>query len=225
MYLFFFTRLRFIWPLAALLSWNSNPNLLLLYCFIVGTYILTTALIPALKKVEDPRVVGGVGLFHVLWFCWWDWTSSWCLLSGHRVVGRNAHPEAQRRRPPVWEGGVWRHRGLRSEQSEGRPPRQRRMEELRPWWLTGVCVVCPEAAGDPNRKVGHSAQRHPLLLHAPRLGRHSRSQQLFSSIYYFFLIFLILLFIFLLKLFNLNVYIYFEIPFKLLFFIYIFIWI
>lgn len=27
------------------------------YCF-SGTYILTTALIPALKKAEDPRVVG-----------------------------------------------------------------------------------------------------------------------------------------------------------------------
>lgn len=41
------------------------------------------------------------------------------LLSGHRVVGRHAHAEAQRGRPPVWEGDVWWHRGLRSEQSKG----------------------------------------------------------------------------------------------------------
>lgn len=31
-----------------------------------------------------------------------------------------------------------------------------------------------ETAGDSDREVGLSAQRDPLLLHAPRLGRHTR---------------------------------------------------
>lgn len=40
-----------------------------------------------------------------------------------------------------------------------------------------ICIffLClAEAAGDPDRKMGCSAQRDPLLQHAPRLGRHTR---------------------------------------------------
>lgn len=36
------------------------------------------------------------------------------------------------------------------------------------------CLSLTEAAGDPDRKMGCSAQRDPLLQHAPWLGRHTR---------------------------------------------------
>lgn len=48
-----------------------------------------------------------------------------------------------------------------------------------PCFVEVLCVVIffffwTETAGDSDRDVGLSAQRDPLLLHAPRLGRHTR---------------------------------------------------
>lgn len=40
--------------------------------------------------------------------------------SDHGVIGRDAHTETQRGRPPVWEGRLRRHHGLRSEQGWSR---------------------------------------------------------------------------------------------------------
>lgn len=100
------------------------------FCSVVftsGTFILTTALIPTLKTAEDPRVVGGRHVSpDVVFVCMNTVTLKGHRVSpGHRVIRRHAHTEAERGRPPVWEGNLWRHDGLRPEQSK---------EERRTWW-------------------------------------------------------------------------------------------
>lgn len=110
-----------------------------------------------------------------------------CLLPGHCVVRRHAHTEAERGRPPVWEGDVWWHHGLRSEQSKGdrfrtavhRGAEQKPLRRVSVFCWSALCChffffFWTETAGDSDRDVGLSAQRDPLLLHAPRLGRHTR---------------------------------------------------
>lgn len=128
-------------------------NYLLCCPLFSGTYILTTALIPALKKVEDSRVVGWILPEETRQSCQTSWSTNtfWkvkdehkheqadyrcavqsyslyltvkmyiccCLLPGDSVVRWHAHPEAERGRSAVWEGDVWWHHGLCSEQSKG----------------------------------------------------------------------------------------------------------
>lgn len=84
-----------------------------------GTYILTTALIPALKKVEDPRVVGWITTAQKnnqdVQMHDWKWTISSVSAPDYCVFRWHAHTEIGRGRPPIWEGDIWRDHGLRSE--------------------------------------------------------------------------------------------------------------
>lgn len=48
-------------------------------------------------------------------------------------------------------------------------------------WVFCV-VILTEATDNPHREMGQSAQRGPLLLHAPGLGRHTRYTEPFRAV-------------------------------------------
>lgn len=151
---------------------DNNVETVVFESVLSGTYILTTALIPALKKASDRSQSGACGpnnhdrvcSFHPKPTSRVSVFFSQVTVSSGGMLTQKLNVEDLQFEKGTFDGTMAYAQNKVKEA----------LVYLNLNTIIVLCFVLTEAAGYSHREMGRSAQRRPLLLDAPGLGRHTR---------------------------------------------------